>query len=113
MCGDIIEMLRMIIFTGLLLTSIKAFSGMSGVYEIRHVYVRETVTDIALVGSFNDWDACTKTTVFRILNGKHANTDVMISAALAAHLSGKKIRAYIGECSNDGYPIVYAIQVEK
>ena len=105
-------MLRVITLLIGLIIAKQSIAGMSGEYEIANVYVRERVVDIHLTTNYNDVTVCNKRNAFRINAEQFPNTDAMVSTALAAHISKRKIRAYIGSCDASGYPIVYAIQVE-
>ncbi|WP_155732808.1 hypothetical protein [Pseudoalteromonas luteoviolacea] len=47
-----------------------------------------------------------------ILNGETPNSDAMLSAALAAHMAGRRISGFVGVC-HDGLGKVSAIYIEE
>lgn len=95
----------------LLAFSATAVADMVDGYSIKNIYVRESLTDIELTANFTAVPNCAVKNVLRIKTGQFQNSQAMISAALAAHMAGKAVGGWIGECDSNGFPIIYSIKV--
>tara|TARA_Y100000588_G_C13903204_1_gene773803 strand:- start:390 stop:707 length:318 start_codon:yes stop_codon:yes gene_type:complete len=80
--------------------------------NIEGIYVREGRTDIYLKEDSNNPLNCTHANLLTILNGEYLNSDAILSAAIAAHMTGKKISGYVGACDS-GMGKLSAIYIEE
>lgn len=80
--------------------------------EIRDVYVREYRIDIILVQPYSNPLACENNTMLVLKADEFPTSKSMVAAVLGAHIAGKKISGWVGECY-DGGGKLNAVNVEK
>ncbi|AOT08198.1 hypothetical protein [Pseudoalteromonas luteoviolacea] len=102
--------MKKLLLSLLLIPSLSHAVGNISAVNIESIYVRESRTDIYLKQPTNI--SCANKQRLTILNGEYPNSDAMLSLAIAAHASGKKITAYVGVC-HDGLGKVTAINMTE